>query len=188
MSTFPLPSAEDRQVRPSLSGRTGHDIQRPVSCFEHIREQSGQACPLSWMHDLAPDLRSALLRISTRDHPDMFPLHDVLEPAECFDDARCASNAFSETCLGRRRRISDQPRLTKVWWSRTGSNRRPEACKATALPTELRPHLVSDRPEGPQGRPAAAHVCALSRAAHEPQNGGPGRTRTSDLTLIKRAL
>ncbi len=25
------------------------------------------------------------------------------------------------------------------WWSRTGSNRRPEACKATALPTELRP-------------------------------------------------
>ena len=25
------------------------------------------------------------------------------------------------------------------WWSRTGSNRRPIACKATALPTELRP-------------------------------------------------
>ena len=28
----------------------------------------------------------------------------------------------------------------RCWWSRTGSNRRPEACKATALPTELRPH------------------------------------------------
>ena len=27
----------------------------------------------------------------------------------------------------------------KSWWSRSGSNRRPEACKATALPTELRP-------------------------------------------------
>src|ERR1043165_2277494 len=26
-----------------------------------------------------------------------------------------------------------------IWWSRSGSNRRPEACKATALPTELRP-------------------------------------------------
>ena len=25
------------------------------------------------------------------------------------------------------------------WWRRTGSNRRPIACKATALPTELRP-------------------------------------------------
>jgi hypothetical protein len=27
----------------------------------------------------------------------------------------------------------------KKWWSWTGSNRRPEACKATALPTELQP-------------------------------------------------
>ena len=27
----------------------------------------------------------------------------------------------------------------KNWWSQTGSNRRPEACKATALPTELWP-------------------------------------------------
>ena len=29
----------------------------------------------------------------------------------------------------------------KNWWSQTGSNRRPEACKATALPTELWPLL-----------------------------------------------
>src|ERR1700693_407531 len=27
------------------------------------------------------------------------------------------------------------------WWSRSGSNRRPQACKARALPTELRPQL-----------------------------------------------
>jgi hypothetical protein len=26
-----------------------------------------------------------------------------------------------------------------AWWSRSGSNRRPQACKASALPTELRP-------------------------------------------------
>ena len=33
-----------------------------------------------------------------------------------------------------------QPRRTPVgWWSRTESNRRPPACKAGALPTELRP-------------------------------------------------
>ncbi len=30
-------------------------------------------------------------------------------------------------------------RLLKVWWSQTGSNRRPHACKARALPTELWP-------------------------------------------------
>ena len=32
--------------------------------------------------------------------------------------------------------------LLKGWWSQTGSNRRPEACKATALPTELWPRLT----------------------------------------------
>ena len=37
---------------------------------------------------------------------------------------------------GPKRRLSAR---TREWWSRTGSNRRPEACKATALPTELRP-------------------------------------------------
>ena len=35
-----------------------------------------------------------------------------------------------------------EPHLTfrrRSWWSLSGSNRRPEACKATALPAELRP-------------------------------------------------
>lgn len=31
------------------------------------------------------------------------------------------------------------------WWSRTGSNRRHPACKAGALPAELRPLIVPDR-------------------------------------------
>jgi hypothetical protein len=30
------------------------------------------------------------------------------------------------------------------WWSQTGSNRRPEACKATALPAELWPQSFRD--------------------------------------------
>jgi hypothetical protein len=32
---------------------------------------------------------------------------------------------------------------SKDWWSQTGSNRRPHACKARALPTELWPHWVN---------------------------------------------
>src|SRR5690242_17487960 len=32
-------------------------------------------------------------------------------------------------------------RTVAVWWSQTGSNRRPPACKAGALPTELWPRL-----------------------------------------------
>ena len=34
-----------------------------------------------------------------------------------------------------------QARAVAVWWSQTGSNRRPPACKAGALPTELWPRL-----------------------------------------------
>ena len=35
------------------------------------------------------------------------------------------------------------------WWSRTGSNRRPPACKAGALPAELRPLIPVERIGGP---------------------------------------
>lgn len=54
------------------------------------------------------------------------------------------------------------------WWSQTGSNRRPQACKASALPTELWP-----RPSG--------HVVIA-------KTGWPEWTRTTDLTLIRRVL
>ena len=38
----------------------------------------------------------------------------------------------------------------EVWWRRTGSNRRPAACKAAALPAELRPHAPTRHPEQDQ--------------------------------------
>ncbi len=37
------------------------------------------------------------------------------------------------------------PSSHTLWWSRTGSNRRPPACKAGALPAELRPLISSER-------------------------------------------
>ena len=45
-----------------------------------------------------------------------------------------------EATLSEPKPTRNEYRPCKGWWSRTGSNRRPEACKATALPTELRPH------------------------------------------------
>ena len=39
----------------------------------------------------------------------------------------------------------EAPRGEAGWWSQTGSNRRPHACKARALPTELWP-LISKKP------------------------------------------
>jgi hypothetical protein len=76
-----------------------------------------------------------------------------------------------------------------VWWSQTGSNRRPHACKARALPTELWPHSAPPpklaslsfrsvaRPQPPGYTPYILSMC-----------GGPRQTRTADLTLIRRVL
>jgi hypothetical protein len=48
-------------------------------------------------------------------------------------------------------RISMTPDRRKLWWSQTGSNRRPHACKARALPTELWP-LTEDISHGKRCR------------------------------------
>lgn len=50
----------------------------------------------------------------------------------------------------RRQGILSGDHLIRIeWWSRTGSNRRPQACKASALPTELRPLFHSDKGSSP---------------------------------------
>src|SRR5262245_46069349 len=56
--------------------------------------------------------------------------------------SRCQENRRFD---GRRNRnLFDvgRPSRQRIWWSQTGSNRRPPACKAGALPTELWPRLV----------------------------------------------
>jgi hypothetical protein len=37
---------------------------------------------------------------------------------------------------------AEAARSGEGWWSQSGSNRRPQACKASALPTELWPHWI----------------------------------------------
>ena len=80
-------------------------------------------------------------------------IHDVIEPPA---HSRAATNLVSSIASWRqpseaarwqppallRQGFGGHPSLRfarEGWWSRSGSNRRPEACKATALPTELRP-------------------------------------------------
>src|SRR4051794_35764117 len=68
-------------------------------------------------------------------NPDRSPLYDVRNPAcaSVKDDA-CEvlflADDFDEASLSI---------LDSIWWSQTGSNRRPHACKARALPAELWP-------------------------------------------------
>ena len=45
----------------------------------------------------------------------------------------------SSMALRSRRLAEPKLRRSKGWWSQTGSNRRPHACKARALPAELCP-------------------------------------------------
>jgi hypothetical protein len=59
-------------------------------------------------------------------------------------------------------RTNDTPAPTR-WWSQTGSNRRPHACKARALPTELWP------------RPVPGDSTATSTAARPQSLVGLGR-------------
>ena len=83
-----------------------------------------------------------------------FPLHDVRypqPPAICVDGAKLfdPDDPATSAAFGR-----------GGWWSWTGSNRRPHACKARALPTELQPRgapLVRSRRSlaRPKGRRAA---------------------------------
>src|SRR5690554_466926 len=63
-----------------------------------------------------------------------------------------------------------------MWWRMTGSNRRPPACKAGALPAELIPHRNP-------------HYLKVLRVQLAPTRlGGSGWARTNDPRLIKTVL
>ena len=69
--------------------------------------------------------------------------------------------------------------LSRFWWSQTGSNRRPHACKARALPTELWPQLEAS---------SLGSLSSTCPPEDHTKCGGPRQTRTADLTLIRRVL
>ena len=75
------------------------------------------------------------------------------------------------------RGISALGKRSESWWSQTGSNRRPPACKAGALPTELWPRRrsQSDRSRKPHVRNQRVDVWLLTSDFWllMPDNGGP---------------
>ena len=77
---------------------------------------------------------------------DRSPLHDVRQPAardrrstrykfRCMDEY----SELMSTQASCDRSTVHPLQAIQAWWSQTGSNRRPPACKAGALPTELWP-------------------------------------------------
>ena len=193
----------------STAEATRYDNLKTSIHFEHIREQSGQACSRLVCMIMYPDLsksiaaffRSGIIRICF-----LFTMSWNPQLARagfwlCITSIAKLVLVWTSSCT------------REKWWSRTGSNRRPEACKATALPTELRPHFclasnaggcirslgLREEVRGAHSRlrlfEPVANLARLelnaegiarptgrrarlreSRAAHEPHNGGPGRT------------
>jgi hypothetical protein len=63
-------------------------------------------------------------RLSERSY--LFTMSDITQPHEAWRLGGCGKHSL-------------RTRRDPGWWSQTGSNRRPPACKAGALPTELWP-------------------------------------------------
>ena len=70
---------------------------------------------------------------------------------------------------------------TEKWWSQTESNRRPQACKASALPTELWPrrntHIIEARTDCKLPATSdAIHIVRKPSTDPARMNGGPGKS------------
>ena len=153
-------------------------VERPVDCARFAHPSSG--CPdNSSLHDVKSRLvagQKSENRVQTPENAPGSSSGFWLLISEILVCGKSTSGLPSRSC-GKQpptfalRTAAWQPLLLRSvgWWSQTGSNRRPPACKAGALPTELWPR---------QGSGIGAN----------PETGGPGWIRTTDLTLIRGAL
>ena len=128
-------------------------------------------------------------------NPATFPLNDVsyLPAPHGPDDQRRVAKLVFSGC-GPTTAIAPRPIWgDRQWWSQSGSNRRPDACKATALPAELwpqsaiasvfgrieaNPNMVGlgrlERPTSPLSGVRSNHLSYRPRMIrHIPLNGVP---------------
>lgn len=105
-----------------------HGIERP-----HAADQLPQRNPLPSSDPTGQTSEQGKLRNRS---PSKSSLHNVMQnrhPARRRNANQCfLTDDFT-------RRLTERIPRAVIWWSRTGSNRRPPACKAGALPAELRP-------------------------------------------------
>ena len=110
---------QNRGSQPRQTGRTDTDLRKTYMCSICL-SRSGQA-PVarssSRLHKQIPSFTMSISRI-----------HRPIRRRTRRSQERPRHKGARATSGGK-------------WWSQTGSNRRPEACKATALPTELWPRL-----------------------------------------------
>ena len=132
----PSPRLETTDDQKDLSSDLSEDVCLPNAPALKGSDQS----------PVTSDQTPSLVRRISPTKPHASPLHNVKHPPAA---AKPPTNSWiswtqSRSTSDLRRRLSpaiaDPDRHS--WWSQTGSNRRPPACKAGALPTELWPPEV----------------------------------------------
>ena len=144
--------------------RTFNSIQ---NCFRMML-MSGDAINCHWRHGCLQAFTPAAFPPTT-----LIRLYELLKNNSLF---RSRPQDWMNQRSGLRRsnvRIEDNTTCTMraCWWRMTGSNRRPPACKAGALPAELIPHAEH----------RSFDLCTCI-------DGGSGWIRTNDPRLIKTVL
>ena len=140
-------------------------------------------------------------RIASPDpNSDQSPLYDVRNPARASCEGRNVRSDVSRT-MSLATMISPSsllraspgtlrspcpaaPRIAEgeAWWSQTGSNRRPHACKARALPAELWPRTrrrmlyVALAFAGATAQQPSFKKACRARSCRAAKAGGPGKT------------
>jgi hypothetical protein len=146
----------------------------------------------NWRRHNCMELARRLRLHSHARHSDRSPLHDVRQRARPAAKPRARGiRLFTNEALAGGGAAGVSVRST-VWWSQTGSNRRPPACKAGALPTELWPHQRTENGRQRRADKRISAVCipsselacqAVARAPQSPavaslaraKAGGPGK-------------
>ena len=111
----------------------------------------------------------------------LFTMYDNPQKHACFretkldEPAAVTAAACAQNSAGRS--VSDQ----RVWWSQTGSNRRPHACKARALPTELWPRRRYAGGSEP-GSPPERHPRMVGLGGFEPPTSRLSSARSNQLS------
>ena len=101
-------------------------------------------------------IKSALEALEMPGRPFLHDVNHPHGPKGAHAGETCSQRSSARQALFKRRR-------RREWWSQTGSNRRPHACKARALPTELWPQ------SGKQGRREAPRARRARKAKSRPR-------------------
>ena len=179
----PLRGQAEAQHKP----QAGHGLHEPLGMGQPRSEHAS----LSTMTN------------STRTDPSQGRTRPQTSMSSTLNQDEPTNQPVEKTAPARAPDTPDRPR--SIWWSQTGSNRRPHACKARALPTELWPHTraasvclfafgkaramgrggqstlracgpsANDADQGSLVRRTASATARRGTCAFPDQHGGPGK-------------